>query len=203
MEKIQMRGIFISYRRHDSDIAAGRLADDLSEIFGPDSVFRDVDSLEPGANYESALDHALNSCAVLLALIGPRWSLRTDNASVRRLDDPQDWVRAEISRALARRIRVVPVLFSGTSMPQDADLPDEMKPLLKRQAFEISDRHWKRDLEDLAESLSKIPGIAKKGPASASRSVESGKLRLIGSKQFFIHFPQMLVFIGNQEVTRM
>ena len=31
-----MAGIFISYRRDDSDVAAGRLAHDLAAIFGSD-----------------------------------------------------------------------------------------------------------------------------------------------------------------------
>jgi hypothetical protein len=61
-----MAGVFISYRRNDSDVAAGRLADDLSEIFGRDSIFRDVDRLEAGEDYANALDHALNSCVALL-----------------------------------------------------------------------------------------------------------------------------------------
>ena len=57
-------GIFISYRRRDSDIAAGRLYNDLSKIFGQESIFRDIDRLEPGMDYIDALDSALNSSAV-------------------------------------------------------------------------------------------------------------------------------------------
>jgi hypothetical protein len=155
-------GIFISYRREDTDYIAGRIAEGLSKRFGPDSIFRDVENLSPGVNYENALDRALNSCAVLVAVIGPNWSSITDKAGRRRLDDPQDWVRAEISRALEREIPVVPVLLSGTSMPQDADLPCEMKKLLKHQTCELTDLHWKRDLDRLTESLSKIVKIPKK-----------------------------------------
>ena len=43
-----MGGVFIGYRRTDSDVAAGRLADDLTDILGPGRVFRDIDSLEAG-----------------------------------------------------------------------------------------------------------------------------------------------------------
>ncbi len=158
-----MAGIFISYRRNDSDVAAGRLADDLSEIFGPAAIFRDVDTVEPGEDYTTALDHALDSCVVLLAVIGPRWSTIADEAGRRRLDDPKDWVRIEISRALARAVRVIPVLISGT-MPQEAEVPADLKALLKRQALELSDRHWKQDLEVLARALEKVPGIAGRVP---------------------------------------
>ncbi|NOQ45658.1 MAG: TIR domain-containing protein [Desulfobulbaceae bacterium] len=81
-----MAGVFISYRRKDSDVAAGRLADDLSEIFGRDSIFRDVDTLEVGEDYENALDHALELCAALIVVIGPRWSTISDDAGRRRLE---------------------------------------------------------------------------------------------------------------------
>jgi hypothetical protein len=129
-------GVFVSYRRDDSDVAAGRLADDLSEIFGPDSIFRDVDNLEPGEDYEDALDRALDSCVALIAMIGPRWSSITTNVGLRRLEDPKDWVHAEISRALARGVRVIPVLISGTIMPREAEVPVDLKPNC-RAGFDI------------------------------------------------------------------
>ena len=154
-------GIFISYRRNDSDFVAGRLAEDLSRIFGPESIFRDIDRLEPGVNYIDALDSALNSCAVLIAIIGPYWSTISDEKGHRRLDDPQDWVRIEISRAIARNIRLIPVLISGAKMPQTTELPDDLKPLISRHAVEIVDRFWKKEVEELRDALSKfgIPQI--------------------------------------------
>jgi hypothetical protein len=90
-----MAGIFISYRRNDSDVAAGRLADDLSEVFGREAIFRDVDTLEAGEDYTKALDHALDSCVALIAMIGPSWSNITDDLGHRRLEDPKDWVRID------------------------------------------------------------------------------------------------------------
>jgi TIR domain-containing protein len=108
-------GIFISYRREDSDVAAGRLADDLSEIFGPGAVFRDIDRLKPGEDYVKALKDVLASCVALVAVIGPRWLTITDDKGNRRLADPNDWVRAEIRTALDRGIPVIPILLSGRS----------------------------------------------------------------------------------------
>jgi hypothetical protein len=156
-----MAGVFISYRRSDSDVAAGRLADNLMEIFGRDAIFRDVDTLEPGEDYTIALDHALDSCAAVIAMIGPRWSNIIDAAGHRRLEDPRDWVRAEIRRALERGIRVIPVLISAT-MPRETDIPADLKPLLQRQALEVSDRHWKQDVDLLAQVLEKVPGITRR-----------------------------------------
>jgi hypothetical protein len=163
----RMAGIFISYRRDDSDVAAGRLADDLSEIFGPKSVFRDVDSLYPGQDYENALESALDYCAVLLAVIGPRWSTIATEEGQRRLEEPTDWVRAEISRALARGIPVIPVLISGTNMPPNAELPIDIKPLLRRQGFPLDDRYWKHQLAVLALALEQVPGITSRAQTGA------------------------------------
>lgn len=159
-----MGGVFISYRRTDSDVAAGRLADDLTEILGPGRVFRDIDSLEAGENFPRALERALDSCTVVIALIGPRWSTVVNDKGERRLDDTKDWVRLEIARALARDIRVIPVLVS-TTMPKEAELPADLAPLLMRNAVDLTDRHWKQEVQELAQALQRIPGFS--GPTAA------------------------------------
>lgn len=43
--------IFISYRRDDADADAGRLYDVLAEALGPDSVYKDVDNVPLGVNW--------------------------------------------------------------------------------------------------------------------------------------------------------
>jgi len=153
-----MSSVFISYRRTDSDVAAGRLADDLSEILGPGRVFRDIDSLEAGEDFPRALERALDTCAVVIALIGPRWSSAVNDKGERRLDDPKDWVRLEIARALQRDIRVIPVLIS-TQMPKESELPADLVPLLRRNAVDLTDRHWKQEVQELAQALERIPAF--------------------------------------------
>jgi hypothetical protein len=169
-----MAGVFISYRRNDSDVAAGRLADDLMEIFGREAIFRDLDTLEAGEDYTTALDQALDSCVALIAMIGPRWSNITDDLGRRRLENPTDWVRIEIRRALERGIRVIPVLISA-AMPQETDVPADMKSLLQRQALDLSDRHWKQDVELLAQALERVPGIAKRASSTEPSGQDSAQ----------------------------
>jgi len=169
-----MAGVFISYRRSDSDVAAGRLADDLMEIFGRDAVFRDVDTLEAGEDYTIALDAALDSCVALIAIIGSRWSNITDDLGRRRLENPKDWVRLEIKRALERDIRVIPVLLSA-AMPEEADVPADLKLLLQRQALDLSDRHWRQDVELLAQALERVPGFAKRAAPIDPSQQQAGK----------------------------
>ena len=152
-----MSGIFISYRRSDvSTYAAGRLYDALARRFGHERVFMDIDSLKghAGLDFSQALDQAVTTCDVMVALIGPEWMTATDATGSRRLDDPEDWVRQEISTALARSdIRVIPVLMGGASMPKAESLPDDLKPLARRQKTEISDSRWDYDVSQLIDNV--------------------------------------------------
>jgi TIR domain len=106
-----MPRIFISYRRQDSQSAAGRLADNLKDHFGTAQIFRDIETIEPGSDFTESLIAALNSCAVLIAIIGPRWLSATDKKGQRRLDDPKDLTRQEIEIALSRNIRVMWMIY--------------------------------------------------------------------------------------------
>lgn len=115
-------GIFISYRRVDSAYPVGWLYGELTGHFGRDRVFKDMDSLRPGDDFLEVIRTALDSCAVLLAVIGPRW-LNMSDAGGRRLDKPDDYVRLEIETALRRNVPVLPVLVDGAVMPGEADLP--------------------------------------------------------------------------------
>lgn len=60
-----MQGIFISYRRQDSQSAAGRLADHLREHMSGVPIFRDVETIEPGVDFVEAIGRALQSCGML------------------------------------------------------------------------------------------------------------------------------------------
>ena len=59
---------------------------------------------------------------MLLAVIGPHW-LAAGQDGQRRLDDPADFVRLEIEAALARGVRVIPVLVDGAQLPRPEQLP--------------------------------------------------------------------------------
>jgi hypothetical protein len=69
----------------------------------------------------------------------------------------------EIAAALARDIRVIPVLVDGTSMPKASELPDQVKQLARRQAVEVRQLHFGRDadalVERIREALGGSPGI--------------------------------------------
>ena len=131
-------GVFISYRRADSDYPAGWLFERLAEHFGHTRVFKDVDSLQPGDDFDEVITTAVSSCSALVAVIGERWLTITDEYGRRRLDNPEDFVRLEIEAALTRGVRVIPVLVNGAGMPRSADLPPGLQGLARRQAVELS-----------------------------------------------------------------
>lgn len=154
-----MSGVFISYRRDDCAGHAGRLYDRLAEHFGEERVFMDIDALEPGVDFAERIDEAVGACDLLIALIGDEWLDIKDARGRRRLDDPADFVRLEVAAGLARNgLRVVPVLVEGASMPAADDLPEDVKPLARRNAFELSDARWRYDVGRLTEQVERITG---------------------------------------------
>lgn len=146
--------VFVSYRRSDSGGYAGRLYDYLLKCLGKRGVFRDVDAIGAGEHFEQAIDTALASCDVLLAVIGPDWLTAESNAGDRRLHDSRDYVRAEIRSALRRPgTRVVPVAVGGATMPGSSDLPEDIRDLAKRQLVELRESTFGEDLQRLIDHI--------------------------------------------------
>ena len=160
--------IFISYRRADTSGYAGRLQDDLGELFGDETVFRDVVKIEPGRDYVDVIDGALESCAAVLVVIGREWLDYRDETGRRRLDDPTDMLRLEVATALKRETVVIPVLVEKAQMPDAEDLPEPLRALARRQAIELSDVNWDHDVGRLAAAITAATGTATRPAAGAS-----------------------------------
>lgn len=150
-----MAGIFICYRREDTAPYAGRLIDRLAREFSDDQVFMDIDNIEPGDDFAEVIDERLATCNVVIALMGREWLRCKDKAGQRRVDKPDDFVRMELTRALARKIRVIPVLVAAADMPASNELPDDLKPLSSRHAIELSDARFHSDVGPLIERIHK------------------------------------------------
>ena len=100
---------------------AGWLSDLLARLLAPWPVFIDMESIDVGVDFEEAIAGAIDSCAVLLPVIGPAWASITDAQGRRRLDDPDDLVRLEIATALEHGTPVSRS-WSAASIPRQ-DLP--------------------------------------------------------------------------------
>jgi hypothetical protein len=94
-------GIFLSYRREDAAPYARLLQFHSAERFPTTRVFLDLDSIEAGLDFAEVIRNALNSTALLVALIGRQWTSSVDEEGRRRLDNPGDYVRYEINSTRA------------------------------------------------------------------------------------------------------
>lgn len=124
-----MPKVFISYRRADTGDLCDRLATRLRWALGDDAIFRDVNTILAGSSFPAVLRQGVETCPVMLALIGPSWLLPVGTPPRRRLDDPDDWVRAEIASALRLGHLVIPVLAEGAPALATAALPPDLAPL--------------------------------------------------------------------------
>ena len=103
-----------------------------------------------GEDFVEAITEAAESCAVMIALISPRWARGAGG------QEEDDYVRLEVAKALGRKIRVIPILIQGASMPAPSELPEDLAPLVRRNALALSDTRWERDVEDLIKSLESL-----------------------------------------------
>jgi TIR domain/Kelch motif len=154
----------MSYRRQETEWPAGWLFDRLAEHFHGAEVFKDIDSIEFGDDFVEVITTAVQSCDVLLALIGDRWLTMTDDEGRRRIDNPDDFVRIEIQAALDRNVRVVPILIYGARMPQAQDLPPSLAGLVRRHALELSVSRFDDDVSRLLRVLDKTLAEARTRP---------------------------------------
>ena len=173
-----MPHIFLSYRRADAAGTAGRLYDRLSQHFGTEQVFRDIDSIEAGDDFEQSIRDALRVVSVVIVVIGPRWlDLRRDDG-MRRLDDPLDYVRREIEMALSADTIVIPVLVENAAMPATKRLPASIRELTKRNAIELTHRGWENDVKEFIRRL-EARGISSAEPdesdAPVTKTVTCGR----------------------------
>lgn len=156
-------GVFVNYRREDAAPYARLLQFKLGERFPNVPVFVDLDSIEAGADFAEAIKSGVDSCMVLIALIGAKWLTMTDEDGRRRLDDPDDYVRYEIRTALERDVRVIPVLVDGARVPKQQQLPDDLQRLARLNALEMS---WARLDYDAFRLMDAIQRVLESGNAS-------------------------------------
>lgn len=161
-----MARIFISYRRDQDAGYAGWLCGLLNDHFGDHEVFRDIDDIEPGADFVQVIDDEMRQCDAVIVLIGPNWLTIQDDKGGRRLDNPEDFVRREIAAALARNVRVIPALVRDAVMPGPHELPAPLRALARRNALQLSDARFKEDVSRLVSALEHALRKPAIGPSS-------------------------------------
>ena len=177
-----MRTVFVSYRRGDSEGQARSLNFELVKLIGKDSVFMDVDSIALGQDFRRILHERLESCDLMLALIGPGWLDAKDAAGNRRLESATDLVRQEIAAALKRNIPVTPVLLQGAQMPPPERLPEDIKELAYRNGFELGHSTWESDVNEMVRRLGLDKELA--APARAPSEAKTNAAKSVASGPF-------------------
>jgi len=190
-----MPRITISYRRDDSLDITGRIFDRLAGHFGREAVFRDIDSIPPGADFRRHIDRVLDESDIILAIVGPRW-IGPDNEQL-RLASPAD-------PALRNDKPLIPVLVSRAVMPHPDVLPDSLHDFVYRNAVQVDsgqdfdvhvgrliraiERLVQSDQERTADEAVQaappiVPTPRAERPAEAARQAEEEKQRAEAARQ--------------------
>lgn len=120
----QKYDIFISYRRegfYQANIFHSRL-----QAAGY-RVFFDVESMRSGKFNEQLYD-VIDHCKDFLLILPPN--------ALERCDDPEDWVRKEVLRAIESKKNIIPVMMKGFEWPKP--MPKGMEELANYQALAAS-----------------------------------------------------------------
>jgi hypothetical protein len=135
--------ILICYRREDGEYPAYLIYKGLSDHFGSESDYFDVDTIQLVTEYHEYHKNQISEYDILLAVIGDQWVETLEQ----RVGDPKDFVQIEIKAALNRDIPIVPILVGQALAPDEKQLPPELVGLFYRNAVEV------RDGPDLANQL--------------------------------------------------
>jgi hypothetical protein len=153
--------------------------DRLTQSFGRDRIFMDVDAIEPGLDFLDVINAKVTESFAFLVVIGPGWVNAAGLDGRRRLDNPDDLVRLEIEAGLKRDIRVIPVLVDGAPMPSSADLPSSLQSLVRRQSIRLTHDAFGSDAERLIATLSRLPDIAGDRAAAGRTELEFSPAQLL------------------------
>ncbi|GGL20529.1 hypothetical protein Sme01_55380 [Sphaerisporangium melleum] len=159
-----MHEVFINYRTGDGDEAANLIDKVLSDRFGDDNVFLAAKSMTPGQPFPRELLRAVRCSSVLLAVIGPNWSLDP------RLHGEKDWVRREILEAYELGIHVIPILKGRTTERlKAADLPPELEFLTEAHYLRLDTRDNRADLARIGDELARLVPALKEADMQAAK----------------------------------
>jgi len=161
-EHFRRQGIFISYRRADSQATAGRIHEKLVERFGAETVFMDVDNIPPGEDFAEYYSNWLkDKAAIVLIIIGNTWATlknKENEHGLPRLHQEGDHVRIEVATALEmNQLKVIPVLLDDADMPHKAELPESLHRLPQLNATKVrQDPDFRSDIKRLISVIESI-----------------------------------------------
>jgi TIR domain-containing protein len=201
--------VFISYRREDTAPAAGRVYDRLCRLLSKPNVFFDVSTISGGEIYDRKIMSEIERSEAVLVFIGKSWLASGGRA---RLQEPDDYVRAEVRAALGRPILVLPVLVDGAPMPPPDQLPDDIRSLSTRNALLLRHESFDDDTENIVAAVLGVAAGArpwddrgrlpvKIGYAAAGLIVASIALMVAAVTHFWVAGRPLSASIGEAATT--
>ena len=173
--------IFVNYRRKlaggwDADAIATRLATE----FGAEQIFLDVKGIPPGTDFAEKILFEIGQAVTLVVMLGKDWHMAQDEETGdKRIGQEDDWVRREIRTAIERGIPIFPLLIDDANLPPAKALPDDIKPLIGKEAWRVRQAHVDDDLRRVIDALAEQTGI----PRARADSPESYRLALNDHRQ--------------------
>lgn len=159
--------IFISYRRAEDNKSyiVGTIHEKLEKAFGKEDVFRDTYDISGGADWRAVLEREINSCKVMLVIMGPDWASLAYPNGEKRLFDPKDVTRWEVETGLRRSMEdnttVIPVLVTGAAIPKAEELPETLRTLLDKNVIHLRNfPDFDHDMEKLVRDIRRSRGYA-------------------------------------------
>ncbi len=108
--------VFISYRRAGGEALAYLINEKLTQMGY--HVFYDIESLA-GGRFDTKLLEVIDSCEDVVVVLPPN--------ALDRCNDPEDWLRIEVSHAIKAGKNLIPVMMKGFEWPKE--LPEDMAQL--------------------------------------------------------------------------
>ena len=69
------------------------------------------------------------------------------------LDNPGDFVRQEVDTALKLNVHTIPILVERAPMPDQALLPETLRPLTRHHALDLENARWESDVARLVRAV--------------------------------------------------
>jgi hypothetical protein len=111
----------------------------------------DVHALDPGDPFPLRIQNELQSCDVLIALIGHSWEGQDASTGRSRLENSTDFVRAELTMAVENGLIIIPILVDGSQLPDE--LPSSLSEIRRRHAMSLNHQTFDADVERLYRVL--------------------------------------------------
>ena len=162
----------------------------------------DVDSIPIGIDFRTHIQETMLQTDVLIAVIGANWLGLNTSGGV-RIDEKTDAVRVEIETAVARKLRIIPVLVDGAKMPDSSTLPLEFGDFAFLNAAEVATgrdfrSHMDRLIGAIDQSMAAESRVAfPRAPSAAAETQESARKAWLTDALRYFAVPLVLVLVAH------